>query len=86
MIEWVDIDKFIGIPDLRELSENTQKILQNKQYKEDSKFEKSQLYKLEKLLKDYNPNNVERQGGNDKFDLEVEYRKRFLKNLIAKYW
>jgi hypothetical protein len=38
------------------------------------------------LLKDYNPNTIEGDGENDKFDHEVEYRKRFLKNLIAKYW
>jgi uncharacterized protein YcbK (DUF882 family) len=68
------------------LADNTQKILQNKEYKEDNKFEKSQLYKLEKLLKDYNQNKSEEQGHNDKFDLEVEYRKRLLKNLMAKYW
>lgn len=53
---------------MHSLSNNTEKILENKEYKEDSKFEKSQLYKLEKLLKDYNPNNLEGQG-NDKFDL-----------------
>jgi hypothetical protein len=41
-----------------------------------------------KKLQDYNNNNErgEVEVSNDKFDLEVEYRKRFLKNLIAKYW
>ena len=74
------------MPEFRELGENTQNILKNREYKEDNTFEKSQLYKLEKLLKDYKQNKNEEEEHNDKFDLEVEYRKRFLKNLIAKYW
>lgn len=56
MIEWGEIEKQIGMPDFHELVAKTAQILKNKEYKEDNKFEKSQLYKLEKNLQDYNPN------------------------------
>jgi uncharacterized LabA/DUF88 family protein len=42
--------------------ENTQNILNNKEYREDNQFERSQLYKLEKLLKEYNSQRHEGDG------------------------
>lgn len=38
MIEWGEIEKQIGMPDLQELVAKTSQILKNKEYKEDNKF------------------------------------------------
>jgi hypothetical protein len=41
------------LPDYDLMVKDTQELVNNKQYVEDSKFEKSQLFKLENVLKDY---------------------------------
>jgi hypothetical protein len=55
----------------------------------ESKFGKTQIFKLEGVLKDYVEFTEDLEDSsrrNIQFDLEVEFRKRFLKDLIATYW
>lgn len=90
MIQWDEVETQVGLPAWVSMAKDTDDIIANKKFKDESKFEKSLIYKLENALKDHagdrQPIGDELGEKNALFDLVVEFRKRFIKDLIAKYW
>lgn len=46
MIQWDEVETQIGLPAYLEMAKNTDEIISNRQFKDESKFEKSLMFKL----------------------------------------
>lgn len=51
MIQWDEVETQIGLPSYLAMARDTEDILSNKQFKDESKFEKSLMFKLESVLR-----------------------------------